>query len=183
MIKKIGFILGILLLIQAAAAFNITSESGETWIKYSWDSYNPIIITIDGGAVNQSVNNQGYYILSGVNPSEVHNIMLYNYTDGTYISSHQATTAPAMNTVYVLLGISILFTVLLMLMRDDIRGIICGIIGGLTGMYIAQIGWFTINGIWALGLILGAINLGVIGLVMYERFGKKPDSWGLDDDE
>lgn len=181
--RKIMLILGILLLIQITAAFTITSESGETWIKYSWDSYDPITITIDGGAINESVNNQGYFILSGINPSEVHNIVLYNSTTGVQIGTHEATTTPAMNTIYVLLGISILFTVLLMLMRDDIRGIICGIIGGLTGMYIAQIGWFTINGIWALGLILGVINIGVIGLVIYERFGKKPDSWGLDDDE
>lgn len=181
----IGLILGLLLLvgITTASGINLTSESGETWIKWSWDAGHNATVTVDGTTTISGITN-GRYISADLNPSEKHTITVTNATDGAVLGELETVTAPSMIMILVILGISILFTVLLMAARDDVRGILCGILGVICSLYLAWISHQALIGLGILGLILGAINGGVIGLVLYEHYGAKKSTWGdVSDDE
>ena len=186
MSRLTGLLLGGILLLLligtvTGAGINLTAESGETWISWEWDAGLNVTATVDGGTVITGITG-GRYISEDLNPSEKHHISLKDAETGAAMDELEAVTAPSIITIIAVLAVSILFTVLLMMARDEIRGTICGLLGAISGFYLAWIAHQALIGHGILGLILGTVNIGVIALSLYEKLGKKRSTWGIDDD-
>ena len=116
------------LLAVAASAWgaNLTSTSGETFIKYTWDeNYNVIIYHNGVWDSNSSLN---YLYLSDLKPSERHRLTLYNASNTTQLLGDvTAETALPSNLLYVLAGLGLVFLLLCIIYTPSYFSILDGV--------------------------------------------------------
>jgi len=149
-------IIGILLNPVIVGA-TITNETGETWIKWSWDFDNATVY-IDGvRMVNDS--DIGYYILSDLQPNEVHTITVIDndLSPPNNKYTQETKTKPQMligNTIYLLIFAIVFIVIGLKMPLFCLLGMSLAFYGGIVNLHATTEGWIIITyflvGIFAL---------------------------------
>jgi hypothetical protein len=143
-LKRIKIAIGILaialLLIPAVGAGNITAKVGETWIKWSWSATEtPANVYVDGSLKvwNSSFN---YYYLDNAEPLEKHTIQIYNSsnTSQKWEDSTISTLFPK-GTIFFLVGIEIVLTLILLMAKDNIKIILIGAVTIALALFTSRI--------------------------------------------
>ena len=112
--KWLLLVLPLLAVAASAWGANLTGTSGETFIKYSWDSGYSVMIYHNG--VWDSNSTLNYLYLSNLKPSERHRLTLYNRSNATEILGDVTQeTAPPSTMYYVIAGIGLIFLILCIL--------------------------------------------------------------------
>jgi hypothetical protein len=132
-----------LLLAPAVASINLTATTGETFIKFSWDSGYEVQVWHNGVYdLNTSLN---YLYLSDLNPTERHRLTLYNQSNlSELLDDMTVETAMPGALFYVLTGIGLVFF-LLSLWRTPsyfsiLGGIFSAVVLGVTSITMVQQG-------------------------------------------
>lgn len=159
----------------SSASLNLTAEVGETWIKWSWDLNTTPNVYIDG--TSEAVNlSSSLYLLSDLNPSEEHDIALYNSTGGELLDSDTATTLPSLPFTVIILILAILFAAIIFFVDDIYRVILCGVVSSVFAAYFTTLAYS-----YYFGYAIGGILLIVFDLVMVVLAGLDLRDGGDDD--
>lgn len=100
-----------LVIVSADPISNLTSESGETWISWTWDTDNTseVSVYLDGKYINNST--LGYFGSTDLNPNEKHQLTLIS-NDTVLESTTYTKKASFENNFIYLLIIAIIFWLL-----------------------------------------------------------------------
>lgn len=130
--QKINFLLilliGMVLLVVPASA-GLTSEAGETWIKWEWygvgNSTAEYDVYLDDECVcdNTSIK---YYYLTDISSHEEHILELYNSTSGELVASNTAKTLTSIFFIVVLLIFAFILAMVTVVIQEELRVIVCG---------------------------------------------------------
>jgi hypothetical protein len=140
--------------IHPVCASTITAKVGETWIKWQWVSTEiPANVYVDGKleAWNTTFN---YYYLDGSEALEKHNIQVYNSSNTSQKwEDSTITTLYPKTTVFFLIGIEIVLTLILLLARDNIKIILIGAVTITLALFTSRIS-IGYEGIYLLPIII-----------------------------
>jgi hypothetical protein len=154
----------------SSASLNLTSDVGETWIKWSWDLNSTVNVYIDG--TSEAVNlTSSLYLLSDLNPSEEHDISLYNSTGGELLDSDTATTLPSLPLTVAILIIAIVFAAMIFVVGDVYRAILCGAVSAVFSLYFTTLAYpyyfgYAIGGII---LVCFSVTLVILAVLDFKR--------------
>lgn len=173
--KAIFFLLVLLLLVgTCTASLNTTSTVGETWIKWEWDTNTTPNVYIDG--VLEEVNlSSSLYLLSDLEPSEEHDIALYNSTSGELLDSDTATTLPSLVLTVALLVVAITFAVLTLVLSDIYRILLCAAVAGVTAAYCTTLAIAHFFGLAVLAIIVAGFSVVMVALTVIDFWERGDD--------
>lgn len=165
-----------LLVISTVSAFDITAESGETFIKWTWDANYTTDVYLDGALerVNYTLN---WYLASGLEPSENHQITILNATSQETLGNSTLSTLPSIIITGIILLISIIFAVLMIIIKDIYRVVISGAVSFLTALWFTQLAVLHFWGYALIGIIVMVLDCVIVVVCLM-------DLWkGGDEDE
>jgi len=130
--------IGVVLLVAPASA-GLTSEAGETWIKWEWPDvgnataqYN---LYLDGELISENATLK-YYYLTDISSHEEHTFEIRSPTTGEQIASNTAKTLTSLYLIMVLVIFSFVLALLTMFIKEHLRVIICGVLGEVICFYL-----------------------------------------------
>lgn len=158
----------VLLLCNIASAYNITSDSGETYIRWDWSFVDTITsIYVDGYNVTEGVSGNFYY-LQDLKPNEKHIISFYN--NETLLDSNQATTSMSSFMIYFLTLLVLGITLLTLIVRVPYQQILFSIVGGILGVSLYMELSYHQELFSYVNLLLSIINGIIFCLVMLDLY-------------
>jgi len=147
-------------IVSADNVTNLTAESGETWISWTWDSDNIVSINVDGIFILNSTIN--YYTLSNLNPNERHQLILITNASESFESAAYTKKASFEDNLIYLFLFAILFLLLgLKFTGFGLISVILFIIGGSTALIQSSEPWIIIS-FW-LCVVFSILNLRMRG--------------------
>jgi len=140
-------VLGLLFFSLGSAQGAITNETGETWIKWSWDFDNATVYVDGLLIVNDS--DIGYYVLSDLCTNEKHTITLI---DNDILPPNQfkqeVKTKPQMlvgNTIYLLIFAIVFIVIGMKMPLFCLLGMTLAFYGGIVNANATTEGWIVIT--------------------------------------
>lgn len=145
---------------------NGATDIGETWILWNWVYPGAVTALVDGDEVVTNTT-LGYLRSTGLNAMEVHRLTLYDGTNGTLIGEYEAKTLPSTLLLLIVLGISVFFAILTLLLRDVYRVLPCATVCFLSAAFLTQISIGHLWGYAILGILIGgfAAVMGILILI------------------
>lgn len=149
------------------ASLNLTSEVGETWIRWDWDENTTVDVYIDGVETEEALPSS-LYLLSDLEPSEEHDIALYNSSGGELIDSNTTTTLPSLVLVISLLVVSIVFAVLTLLLSDVYRVMLCAGVAFVTAAYCTTLAISHFFGLAVLAILVVVFSVTIVVITILD---------------
>jgi len=173
----IGVFITLFTIGQASAYVNLTADVGETWIRWEWNALqnNTVNVYVDS-VLKRTNETREFYYLQGVEPSEKHNIKLYNSSNTSELLAQSTiTTLYPVLIIYLLLAIVIIIGFVMLFAKDPIKIILLGVTTVSLALYTASLcnGY---GGIYYLPLIITVLVGAYLAMIMWD-FIRKEAAW------